>query len=228
MGPSYNGVFLFVFVLFELFFGVIQMDNQQDFQRDRRESETNSTVIYLDQKPLQEQNYSFIRSRGAMCNGTLENGTTALFLCNKGQSLDIVHLSDNACCPGMITTAKTTSTVQSEPEVDILTAVSISVTCAVVVTVCLTLYCCCCQRKQRNSHPSRVKMMWMRRSLGKQLDSNNRLDGTHHTLLVSNNGNSLKEDQGSKEMEKGENEDRLNLVKITITNPSNEHINDDQ
>ncbi|KAK3577137.1 hypothetical protein CHS0354_037471 [Potamilus streckersoni] len=224
MGPSCNGVFLFVFAFFELFIGVIKMDMQQDFPvfkwflRDRRESETNSTVIGLYQRPLREQNYSFIGSPGAMCNGTLENGNADLFKCPKqGQTSDIV------------TTEKTTSSAKPEPEVDILTAVSISVSCAVAVTVCLTLYCCCCQRKQRESHPSRVKTMWIRRSVGKQLDRNIDMVGTHHTLLVSSNGNSSTEDQGRNEKVKGDqNEDTLNLVKITITNPSNEHINADQ
>ncbi|XP_060564127.1 uncharacterized protein LOC132723425 isoform X1 [Ruditapes philippinarum] len=86
----------------------------------------------------------------------------------------------------------------NDADIDLVTAIGISAGCVVSITFCMFLYCCCCQR--RHEIHDGVKLMWVRRSFGKEL---NRLEQPayqdHMTVVNSITGLRETSRQGSRQ-----------------------------
>lgn len=83
-------------------------------------------------------------------------------------------------------------------DIDIVTGISIATGFIVSIALCMFLYCCCCQR--RHEIHDGVKLMWVRRSFGKEL---NRLEQPanqdHMTVVNSITGIRETSRQGSRQ-----------------------------
>lgn len=75
-------------------------------------------------------------------------------------------------------------------DMDIVTGISVAAAFVVSLTFCLFLYCCCCQSRPEIGNG--FKLMWFRRSLGKEM---NRLEqeNTHEQVAVVNSVTGIRE-----------------------------------
>ncbi|XP_045178429.2 uncharacterized protein LOC123538409 isoform X2 [Mercenaria mercenaria] len=127
------------------------------------------------------------------------------FICPmEDQSDDMIHCcggeSAQRCCNKTEYDAakKKDEKTDMDPEMDIVTGISIAAAFIVSIMFCMFLYCCCCQR--RHEIHDGVKLMWVRRSFGKEL---NRLEQPayqdHMTVVNSITGLRETSRQGSRQ-----------------------------
>ncbi|WAR10689.1 hypothetical protein MAR_035765 [Mya arenaria] len=123
---------------------------------------------------------------------------------------------------------------------DLVTGLGIAAAFVVSLSFCMFLYCCCCQRRPELHNG--IKLMWVRRSFGKEI---NRLEqpAYHDHMTVVNSITGLRESRGpSRQGSRGPSrqgsvrsmrapDDKQYLgselpkasVVITVTTPSDEH-----